>query len=378
MKFVLCVWLLLPFLLNDVVALPEENKAEPSVVVGYYPSWTSQLPVSQINFGQFTHLIHAFVTIQNNTLHTSGNLPSRALTQGAHAAGVKVLLGFGGADSGPELSAMTRNPATEEACVDGVAKLVADNGYDGIDIDWEFPTSADMKNVVSFVEQLGQALRKTNPAALVTMPLPNDNYYGQYFDGPQLARVIDFGLIMTYNAHGPWKIDGQHYCHAGFDSPLYETDADPVDGGQYSYQKSIDYWRGKGFANKQLVVGIHLSGHGFMVKKWGETPLEASVHGDVEYRSIKTLIDEGWQRQWDKQAEVPWLVSPPGLPLELITYDDPESVELKGAWARNAGLRGIFFWEISEDFIQGHNELVEAARKDFGQPLSSAALQRRR
>jgi len=368
MKFVLWVFLLSSLLLNDVTASLEVDKAVPPVVVGYYPSWTNKLPVSQINFGQFTHLIHAFVTIQNGVLHTEGNLPSRALTQGGHAAGVKVLLGLGGEDSGPQLSAMTRDPAKEEACVEGLAKLVADNGYDGVDIDWEFPTSTDSKNVISFVERLGQALRKTNPAALVTMPLPSADNDGQYFDGPQLARLVDFALIMTYDAHGPWKIDGHNYCHAGFDSPLYATDTDPVDGGQYSYQKAIDYWRGKGFANKQLVIGIHLSGHGFMVKKWGETPLQTSAHGDVEYSSIKTLLDEGWQRHWDKQAEVPWLVSPPGLPSELITYDDPESVALKGAWARNAGLRGIFFWEISEDFIRGHNELVEAGRKGLGQP----------
>jgi chitinase len=371
MKFILYSWLFLPFLLNGVTPSPGEAQTVPNVVVGYYPSWTDKLPVNQINFGQFTHLIHAFVTIKKGVLHTAGNLPSRALTEAGHAAGVKVLLGFGGADSGRELAAMTQNPATEEACIDGLAKLVADNGYDGVDIDWEFPTAADAANVVSFVERLGQALRKTNPAALVTMPLPSTDYYGQYFDGPQLARLIDFGLIMTYNAHGPWKIDVHNFCHAGFDSPLNVTDADPVDGNQYSYQKSVDYWRGKGFANTQLVIGIHLSGHGFMVSKWGETPLKASAHGDIEYRSTKKLIDQGWQRQWDKQAEVPWLVSPPGLPPELITYDDPESVELKGAWAQNAGLRGIFFWEISEDFIQGQNELVQAARKGIELPPDS-------
>lgn len=338
----------------------------PPVVVGYYPSWHSDLPIAKINWAQFTHLIHAFATIRKGVIHTEGNLPSRELTQAGHAAGVKLLLGLGGADSGKELSAMARNPATEEACVQSLAKLVADNGYDGIDVDWEFPTAADTANVDAFVSKLQQALRQTNPNALVTMPLPWTNYDGQYFDGPGLAKLIDLAFLMTYDAHGPWKVDAHNYCHAGFDGPLNETTADPIDGNAYSFQKAADYWRGKGFKDSQLVVGIHLSGHGFMVDKWGETPRQPSKHGDIEYRRIQALLDAGWQRQWDDQAAVPWLRSPPGLPSELITYDDPQSVALKGKWAHDAGLRGIFFWEISEDFIDGHNVLVEAARKGLG------------
>ncbi len=366
MKCLPGTWLLLP-LLVIAATIPTMGEATATpVVIGYYPSWTNKLPVSKIDFSQFTHLIHAFVTIHKGVLRTAGNLPSRELTQAGHAAGVKVLLGFGGADSGAELSAMTRNPEIENTCVQGLAKLVTDNGYDGVDIDWEFPTAADTAGVVAFVDRLRQELRRTNPNALVTMPLPNTDYYGQYFDGPGLAHRIDLALLMTYNAHGPWKVDPRTYCHAGFDSPLNETSADPIDGNKYSYQSSVEYWRGKGFTNQQLVVGIHFSGHGFLVEKWGETPVKPSAHPDIDYRSIGTLLNAGWKRNWDPQASVPWLQSPPDLPSELITYDDPESVMLKGAWARDAGLRGIFFWEISEDFVQGHNELVEAARKGLG------------
>lgn len=340
------------------------------VVVGYYPSWGSNLPVAKINFAPFTHLIHAFATLHQGAIRTRGNLPSRELTQAAHAAGVKVLLGLGGADSGREFSTMTRDPVMEAACVQNLVRLVNDNGYDGIDIDWEFPGAADVANLVAFVGQLRQALQQANPRALVTMPLPWTDSDGQYFDGLRLAPLVDFVQIMTYDAHGPWKVDGSNYCHAGFNSPLDETSADKIDGDRYSYRKAVDYWRGKGFSDRQLVIGIHLFGHGFMVENWGETPLQPSAHGDIDYRKIQPLIDAGWQRNWDEEASVPWLRSPPGLPSELISYDDPQSVALKGKWAREAGLRGIFFWEISADFVQGHNLLVEAACQGFGPPLS--------
>lgn len=337
------------------------------LVVGYYPCWGDNLPVEKIQYGQFTHLIHAFATVRKGEIQTEGNLPSPALTRAAHAVGVKVLLGLGGADSGPDFTALTKDPAAQAACIKSLVKLAIDHGYDGIDVDWEFPAASDVDQVVDFVAKLRQALREANPAALVTMPLPAANYYGQYFDGRRLAALVDFVQLMTYDVHGPWK-DGNGFSHAGFNSPLGETDSDPVDGHANSYQKSVDYWRGRGFSDQQLLVGIPFFGHGFMVKKWGDTPLKASSHTGLDYRKLLPLLSAGWQRKWDDQASVPWLQSPAGLPSELISYDDPPSVELKAKWAREAGIRGIFFWEISQDYVDGSNVLVEAARKGLGLP----------
>ena len=341
----------------------------PPVVLGYYPSWASNLPPDKIDFTRLTHLVHAFVTLHGGGVRVPKNFPSKELTQAAHAAGVKVLLGLGGADSGAQLSAVARDPAKEEACVQELARLVADGGYDGIDVDWEFPREGDAANVVAFVARLREVVRQANPGALVTMPLPWTDSDGKYFDGARLAPLVDFVMLMTYDAHGPWKADGQAYCHAGFNAPLRETGTDKIDGDRYSFAKAVDYWKGKGFAERQLVIGLHAFGHGFLVENWGDTPAQPSKHGDIDYRKIPPLIAAGWEQHWDDAAAVPWLKSPPGLPPELITYDDPRSVELKGAWARQAGLRGIFLWEITADLVDGHNVLVEAGRKGFGLPV---------
>lgn len=344
-----------------------ENPAP--LVVGYYPCWGDNLPVGKIKYAQFTHLIHAFATVKKGEIHTEGNLPSPELTSAAHAAGVKVLLGLGGADSGPDFTALTKDPAAQAAFIKNIVKLATDNGYDGVDVDWEFPGKAEVDRVVDFVAKLRQALREASPAALVTMPLPAANYYGQYFDGKRLAGLVDFVQIMTYDEHGPWK-EGNGLSHAGFNSPLGESDSDPVDGHENSFQKSVDYWQGRGFSDQQLLVGAPFFGHGFMVKKWGDIPLKASSHNGLDYRKLLPLLAAGWQRRWDDQAGVPWLQSPAGTAAELISYDDPQSVELKARWARQAGLRGIFFWEISQDFVDGRNVLVEAARKGLGLPPS--------
>lgn len=334
------------------------------IILGYYPSWETGLPIEKIDYSQFTHLIHAFATLRKGVVHTEGNLPSAALTAAAHKAGVKVLLGVGGADSGGSFSALVRDPALQDACIQTLVKLVTDNGYDGLDIDWEYPRRSEVQQTVDFVAKVRQALQDKVPGALVTMPVPAFEYYGQNFDGPKLAPLLDFINIMTYDFHGPWK-EGHGYMHAGFIAPLNETDTDPVDGHNLTFQKSVGYWRSRGFSNQQILVGIPFFGLGFMVKNWGEVPLTLPTHGEMNYRNLDTFLKAGWQKHWDNQAGVPWLQSPPNLPAELISYEDPQSVALKAQWARQTGLRGIFFWEISQDFLDGHNPLVQSARQAF-------------
>jgi GH18 family chitinase len=38
-------------------------------------------------------------------------------------------------------------------------------------------------------------------------------------------------------------------------------------------------------------------------------------------------------------------------------------VQHKSRWAHKNGFGGIFFWEISQDWVGGRNVLIEAARK---------------
>ena len=33
----------------------------------------------------------------------------------------------------------------------------------------------------------------------------------------------------------------------------------------------------------------------------------------------------------------------------MISYDDPQSLELKATYAKNRGLGGVMFWELSSD-----------------------------
>jgi chitinase len=343
------------------------------IILGYYPSWVGSVPPEKINYPLYTHIAHAFLLVdKNGILRPDGNVPSPQLTSLAHKANVRVLLSIGGEDSGGGFAAATQTPEDIERFVKDSIRIAQDNRYDGIDIDWESPhNKTETLQSVALIRALRTALNDWKPGALLTMAVPAVDYYGRWFDGSALEPHVDFIQVMTYELHGPWKNDdGSRYSHAGHNSPLGETDLDPIDGHRQSFARFVQYWQDKGFPKNKILVGIPCFGRGFAVGQFGEEPLVKSPHNEVPYNRVPALLKSGWIRHWDAQGGVPWLTSPNGK--EIISYDDPESAAGKAAWAQKAQLRGIFFWEITQDYANdGKNSIVQSAHDIWTAPASS-------
>ena len=78
---------------------------------------------------------------------------------------LRVFLAVGGwAMSGPPFSNMARAEATRAVFIESVMNTLETYGFDGIDLDWEYPTApdrggdpADTANYVTLVRELRQA-----------------------------------------------------------------------------------------------------------------------------------------------------------------------------------------------------------------------------
>jgi chitinase len=266
-----------------------------------------------------------------------------------------VLLSVGGAHSAPTFREIVSRPGALDAFAATVARIVAENGYNGIDLDWE-PTECeeDRKGLVTLIH----AFRRAARGALLSMAAPASDWYGRWWDVEALRAQVDFLNVMTYDFHGPWS------GHAGHHAPLRGAPDDEEDGAGLCVESGMAYWSAtRKWPPERLNVGIPCYGRGFAVRRWHQKPSGKAPHEVIAANEISALLLDGWRRAWDPKVGVPTLLQE-GV-AELISYEDAESAALKGAWAREKGYRGIFFWTIAQDWRDGDHEIVKAAAAAF-------------
>lgn len=345
--------------MSPTVKAGETNK----VFVGY----VFRQP-AKINFSLYTHLCHAFITADEaGNVHTNKSVPSRELTAAAHDAGVKVLISLGGWGWDKQFAAIVRNAEAEDRYVKSVMEIVRSCDYDGIDLDWEYPDTAE--EVVGF-ERLARRFRKLLDAAgkergrvmIQTMAVSATRSTLKWLKNDVLLETMDWLHVMTYDMAGEWT------DYAGHHSPLYASSKQP--GNPRSTELAIKYLLDRGLPADRLALGIPLYGKGFMVSEpyarkkdpTGGSRKQARGGNYVYLYHLQT--QEGWTRQWDDETKNPWLIAPDHS--AVIGYDDDESVAMKTEWAMKHNLRGVFFWEINGDLLpDGTNPLQDAARKEM-------------
>lgn len=345
-----------------VTPTPLATYACPRVNMAFYPYYNAGLvPPSQVPWGLISHLAHAFVGVNTDgSLTVPAGFLDPSLNAAAHAHGVKILVSLGGAGSGPNYSAMAASAVSRAAFIANVYAFMLANAYDGVDLDYEFPSNAaDSANLDLLVQAL-RAKFSTSPAPapgwLITGDLNWGSYYGQWWDVATLKNSMDWFNLMEYDMFGTWA------GYSGHNGPL--NDSSLPGGSAFTGTNgtwSVNYYLGRGVPPQQLVYGI--AGYGY---RYDTNALYQPCAGgncgsanEWSYSAIAPLVGAGWTRSWDASASSPYLSSADGL--QVVSYDDPQSVLAKAqAMVWGKGLGGTFIWEISQDSIGGTHPLVQA------------------
>jgi chitinase len=333
------------------------------IVLGYYPGWPTGVEPSQVDLRPFTHIAHAFVTVDTSgTLVTHGNVPSRELTSRARAAGVRTLLSLGGMDSAATIAPVAADEARCRALARDLVALAQEHGYDGLDLDWEFPLNeGDMEAFTRLCRMTREEMNARGMTdGILTSAQGGSRWTSRFVDGPALLPLLDFICVMTYDAHGHWN------DHSGHNAPLHHADRDRPECAQNTVEGMMEHWTtNKGWPRERLVVGIPCYGRGFPVAAMHDDKTTGSKgrHEYLPFHRVPAMLEEGWRIERDAQAGVPVLVRD-GV-REVVSIEDETSAREKAAWARRQGFAGVFFWEITQDVVDGRNRLVGAAREGW-------------
>lgn len=329
-------------------------------IVGYLAGWNvggaRQFRIADIPADKFTHLNYAFGKVSADGLCAADDLKSDPINFAdlqklkQRDPQLKTLISLGGADGSKYFSVAAKTADSRKQFVASCVRFMQDNGFDGIDIDWEFPSNtAEKQNYAALLSELRARL---GARYLLTIAAPAGPEEYTDVAWSSIARDLDWINLMTYDFAGSWS------ALTNFNAPLYASSTDPsksknakADNGN----AAVLAYLAAGVPANKILLGVPFYGRGWkgvadnyhgLYQKFDGVPKGSDV-GAFDYRDLKQNYLSTYTRYWNEEAQVPWLYNP--ATQVMISYDDPESIGLKADYARAQKLGGVMIWEISAD-----------------------------
>lgn len=265
--------------------------------------------------------------------------------------------GWGGSDPFFHLAATSEGRAAFiQSSLDW---LRAHPGFDGLDIDWEHPgnngaangvqlgSPADGERFVTLLQELRAGLdtlgRETGRRYALTVAINTTREQLARVPMGQAAKSLDLVFMMTYDFTGPWT------RHAGHHAAL--RSARP---GADSLELHVANLKAEGVPVEKLVAGVAMYARGFDGVKADGTYARPwpNADGSIAFKDVAALRQQGLKAVFD-EATQSWAMVGAG---KFVGYDDPRAVRAKVAFAKRAGMAGVFAWELTQD----NGEILDA------------------
>jgi len=268
-----------------------------------------------------------------------------------------VLWSFGGWTWSSGFGQAAQNPeAFAKSCRDLVEDPRWADVFDGIDIDWEYPNACGETCDTSGRDaypRLMRALRAEFGDDLVTSAITADGTSGGKIDAADYAgaaQYVDFYMPMTYDYFGAWDRQGPTAPH----SPLTSYAGIPKQG--FDSSTTIAKLRSLGIPSDKLLLGI-----GFYGRGW--TGVSQAAPGGTASGPASGTYEAGVEDYKVLVQRCPATGTVGGTAYaycngEWWSYDTPSTIAGKMQLAKQQGLAGAFFWELSGDTASG--ELISA------------------
>ncbi|KAL1961763.1 hypothetical protein VTN77DRAFT_1089 [Rasamsonia byssochlamydoides] len=328
--------------------------------------WPEDIPI-----GAYTHLNFAFAYVNPSTFAVAPMsadqvaLYSRTTALKQLNPGMEVWISIGGwsmndADqpTATTFSNLAASTSAQSAFFASLLSFLETYGFDGADIDWEYPVApdrsgspADFANYVTFLQNLKLAMGASGHKYGLSITLPSSYWYLQNFDIVNIAKVVDWFNMMTYDLHGTWDSSDQFigpyvYAHTNLteiDQAMQLLWRNNIDPGQVNLGLGF-YGRSYTLADPSCTVaGCEFSGGG------NAGACTQSV-GTLSYAEIQSVLETGAVATLDADAAVKQIVFDTN---QLVSYDDAYTLGLKLDYANKHCLGGTMVWAVSLDTKNG-------------------------
>ncbi|XP_065090833.1 probable chitinase 10 [Ochlerotatus camptorhynchus] len=341
-------------------------------VVCYFGSWATyriangKFNIEDINPNLCTHIIYTFVGLDASNsmvkvLDPWGDVTlqgfKRFVGLKSQNPQVKLMIAIGGWGEGSSAySAMASSAVSRKAFIESVVTLMKTYGFEGFDIDWEYPTlrggwPEDRVNFVTLLSEMRTRFDKEGYLLSIAVAATKD-YHRSAYNVPEINKYVDFLNLMSYDLHAYWD------AQTGHNAPLYaarwETDSFT---STLNVDACVRGWLDDGFDASKLIMGVPIHGHTFTLASTADTGVGVRTigggtagpytleSGTLSYLEICERMKTGYTKRWDDIQKVPYAF----LGNQWISFDDVTSIGLKVDYAKSMGLGGVMVWSLESD-----------------------------
>ncbi|GKT51071.1 killer toxin subunits alpha/beta [Colletotrichum spaethianum] len=352
-----------------------ENK-----VIGYYEAWSARrschsFPPAGLPVEGLTHVNFAFAYIDPDSLEittmdseTDAGLFAQVTdikNSNALGSDLQVFVAIGGwtfsdndTATQPVFPDIAASEEKSKKFANNLVKFMTRYGFDGVDLDWEYPGAPDRggneeDDRQGYVSML-KILRETFLASArgnygLTFTIPTSYWYLRWFDVPGLLEYADWINMMSYDLHGVWDehnpIGNIVQAHTNLTEIKLAADL---------------LWRNNVEPGK-VVLGVGFYGRSFQLKDTScKTPGCAfsgaadkgpctNSAGTLGYFEIMDIIaDQDPEVVHDKEAAAKYIVFGDKKD-QWVSFDDADTLQAKVEWADSVGLGGVMIWAVDLD-----------------------------
>jgi chitinase len=306
-------------------------------VVGYFPSYRALADVPDVKFKMTNVVVYAFYQVNSTgslTPPSSNTASLSAVAAKARANNARIFLGIndGSSNGTTNFKNMASTPTGRTNFIRDVMTVVRTQQLDGVDMDWEFPSTSDGTDVTftALMKELADSLHR-DARYYLSCAITAGKYAGGYRDAirNELFSVVDFFNIMAYDDFST-TVPYRHHS----DFALAQT--------------CLQYWiTTRGMPAAKAVLGVPAYGR------------PSGITQSNTVLSYRNILSQGGNAQLDSAV-----VSAGSFSNYTIYYNGQYTVKRKAKLAKDiAG--GVMFWEKWQDAPDA-NSLLKAACDTVG------------
>ena len=414
---------------TNAVAVSTDSNVQERKIITYFSEWAYKNDVvdnytaDRLPWDKLTHINYAFAHVGEDNKIAIGDVAAATemdfpgVTDDFPYKGhfnvinsykkkypnVKSLISIGGWAESSGFYTMAHTAEGRETFANSVVDFIRTYGFDGADIDYEYPTNLEDAGNPNDFElakplrqylyddycQLMKLLREKIDAAskedgkkyLLTAAVTASGWVVGGMGDDNYTEYLDYVNLMTYDFHGSWN------GYVSHNSALYSNPNDP-ETKQIGYNYLSTDWAVKYYSAtcepSKIVIGVPFYTRGWEkvtpstypgglfgsswqgkvdeTEGWGATG-EANIwHDDLPDGSeepggcnplwhVKNLLNDktkDYVRYWDDVAKVPYVWNE--TEKIWLSFEDEESMTAKMNYIVDNNLGGMMSWEMVGDF----------------------------